>query len=239
MRPYLLDQYLLNKVEYRQVLTDNRGAYLTNKIGIKRRLNEIKENSFEWKPLSYVRHNTFLDGYWQSYKYFEEYDGEIRSQYALKTKLANGLEDYLNIIDNFSTCAIHIRRGDYLGKKNTHGLCTKSYYLDAINYMSSNIDVEKYIIFTDDEAWVKNDFMPQLKIKVILVDRSESINDAHYLTLMSSCQHQVIANSTFSWWAAYLNKNKSKAIIAPKRWFANEAMEIQTSFLIPPGWIRL
>ena len=101
--------------------------------------------------------------------------------------------------------------------------------------MTQKITNPHFFIFSDDQKWVKDNF--KIKYPIAFIDHNASKKDYEDLRLMSLCKHNIIANSSFSWWGAWLNSNPKKIVIAPKEWFADPS--IDTSDLIPPGWIRL
>lgn len=149
----------------------------------------------EYKPLNKID-NQVLIGYFQSEKYFNHYSSEIKELFQLsKVDTPKG------------SVALHIRRGDYLNNSHIHPILTADYYYKALEIIG---DYERVYIFTD------SDIPEGLKIKnSILVEKA---SDYDHLCFMASCDHNIIANSTFSWWAAYLNKNDN-TVIAPKLWF--------------------
>lgn len=180
---------------------------------------------------------TYLNGYWQSHLYFESYIIQIR--HDLKVKLMPNVDDskYLPKIDQFNSVSIHFRRGDYVNQKAAsavHGACSMDYYKTAIEYVKSKIDNPNFFVFSDDIEWVKNNFVKDDSFNYIL--RSKTDSEVHDLMLMSRCKHHIIANSSFSWWAAMLNADENKIVVAPKRWFANSK---PTPTLIPESWVRI
>lgn len=200
------------------------------------------DNEFCYKDLRFPKDkNTILFGYFQSHKYFEKHPIIIEQLMKIENNL---FSNYLNQYLNTNTCSIHIRRGDYvfLNKNhplNPHPLVKLDYYNKAIEL----INADKYIIFSDDIVWCKEVFKGN---EFIFYDHNENKkNNLQYdlfeLQVMSSLNHNIIANSSYSWWAAYLNKNIDKKIIAPKIWFS-EAFSNQMSkhnilnSLIPSDW---
>lgn len=202
----------------------------------------IKEKSFQFDSSIWdifdTRGNIYLDGYWQSEKYFIDIKDLILSEISLK----NPGQEMLEIdkkIKAENSIALHIRRGDYISDKKTyhfHGTCDNKYYEKAIDYILSTklIPNPSLYIFSDDIEWVKINFKNRLPIEFVSGDK---IKDTEELILMSHCKHNIIANSTFSWWGAWLNTNREKTVIAPQKWFNNE--KVNTSDLIPEKWIRI
>ena len=182
----------------------------------------------------------YLKGYFQSYQYFNGYESLIKKVFSFPL---DGL-DYINSellsdIKSMKTISIHVRRGDYVQDKSTqqfHGNCSLEYYFDAISLLVSKNKDSKLIFFSDDSEWVKEQFQ-NLQYQKIFIDHNKNKNCWKDMFLMSSCNHNIIANSSFSWWAAWLNENPHKTVIAPKNWFV--ATEKNTNYLIPTEWIRL
>ncbi len=182
----------------------------------------------------------YIKGYFQSYKYFENQEMLIREIFSFPIEYLDGRnKSLLSKLQSEITISVHIRRGDYVNNKKTqqfHGNCSLEYYTNAISLLASKNKVFTLIFFSDDSQWVKEQF-ETLPYSKIFVDYNTNENSWIDMFLMSSCSHNIIANSSFSWWAAWLNMNKQKTIIAPKKWFADS--ERNTNDLIPPQWIRL
>lgn len=171
---------------------------------------------------SYVKKgNYLLDGYWQSSNYFVTCEKRIREDFIFR-KLDNFFAlKILQEIDNSSSISVHFRRGDYIINKCYTkiygGICTEKYYNEAITYISKHVTKPKYFIFTDDAEWAMNSTIVKYlenSIVVSTIGRPEWQD----MFLMSRCKHNIIANSSYSWWAAWLNSNPNKITIAPSRW---------------------
>lgn len=175
------------------------------------------EPYFHYTPIPY-RSNINLNGYYQSSKYFDDNQDIIRSI------LASTLET--NTKHNHTS--IHVRRGDYLHLTREYAQLKMDYYQRAMDIVKSKY----YIIFSDDITWCKNNFHGD---NVIF---SEGLSPAEDLFLQSSCEHNIICNSSFSWWAGWLNKNSSKMVIAPTQWFG-PALPHNTKDLLPQEWIKI
>ncbi|MEI6553564.1 MAG: alpha-1,2-fucosyltransferase, partial [bacterium] len=136
-----------------------------------------------------------------------------------------------------NSISIHIRRGDYISNQeanNFHGSCSIDYYTEAINIIKGKVSNPIFFVFSDDIAWVKEN----LKSDIVATWVSEyNLDNTEDLLLMSFCKHQIIANSSFSWWGAYLNRNINKIVIAPKKWIANKGYN--TDEITPSSWIKL
>ena len=132
-----------------------------------------------------------------------------------------------------NSVAIHIRRGDFV-KNASHGICDINYYQNAIEIIKNKIPAPTLFVFSDDLPWVQQNLKTELPI--VYVSQLE-LDETEELMLMSQCQHQIIANSTFSWWGAWLNQNPEKIIIAPKKW--NNRYQKHYKYLVPEEWITL
>lgn len=184
----------------------------------------------------------YLEGYFQSYRYFEGYEGFVKNLFSFsKSNLDQKNKELLNIIKNAETVAVHIRRGDYVKDQHTqqfHGNCSKEYYVEAINKLEQKCKGVTYLFFSDDIEWVKENFSDVLVNKVF-VDENKGTDSWKDMFLMSSCSHNIIANSSFSWWAAWLNAFSEKIVIAPRKWFLNLEANQNTNDLIPESWLRI
>ncbi|MDW8801297.1 alpha-1,2-fucosyltransferase [Clostridium sp. A1-XYC3] len=198
----------------------------------------ISEKYFHFnKEILNLQGDAYLQGYWQSEKYFKDIEEVIRQELTLKNKSSLPNVEMATKIQNCNSISLHIRRGDYLWVPNSiiKELYSLEYYHNAANIVASSIDEPQFFIFSDDMEWVKQNL--KLKYKMTFVDINDNDKNYEDLNLMSLCKHHIIANSTFSWWGAWLGKNNSKIVIAPRNWFNNKDMN--TSDLIPESWIRI
>ena len=190
---------------------------------------------FQFDPNIFkTSNNVYLSGYWQSYLYFEKINDIIRKEFSFKEQCILGIDSTLSIINNSESVSIHIRRGDYVTNKEAVdllGCLPLSYYDNAIKLIEKRTNEPRYFIFSDDIEWVK------LNMQIENSSIIETNNELHDLALMAHCKHNIIANSSFSWWAAWLNSNNNKTVIAPKNWFTD--VNINTNDLFPNTWIRL
>lgn len=197
-----------------------------------------KEKYFYYQEELIEQKNKYFEGYWQSEKYFKAYREELLKQFTLKNGLHRTSNGYLEKINATNAVSLHIRRGDYVNNPDTnsvHGTCSLEYYLKAIQIIDEKVNSPYYFIFSDDLNWVKKHFS-RINSK-IFIELSPDVPDHDEMILMSQCKCNIIANSSFSWWGAWLNQNPDKIIIAPKRWF-NDAI-IDTKDRIPEEWIQL
>ncbi|SMD10837.1 alpha-1,2-fucosyltransferase [Sporomusa malonica] len=204
---------------------------------LKDRLQVINERQFNFDPnIIALRDNVILSGgYWQSEKYFLDFASVIREE--LTPKRHNLSAESLNVamdMKNYTSIAIHVRRGDYELLKG-HGVLPMDYYEQASSYLAAKGPSARFYLFSDDIEWCKREFTAFPNAH--LVEHTREKGSHEDLWLMSQCQHNVIANSTYSWWGAWLNDNPQKIIIAPERWFAG--LHLNTQDLIPNDWIKL
>ncbi len=177
--------------------------------------NLYKEPHFYYNDILF-KGNTFLHGYFQSEKYFKDAENLIKFHFEpsrsveikMKSKYANAYK--------LNTCSIHVRRGDYVGN-DIHDVCDMNYYRSAIELVKAKAKIDNFLVFSDDIDWCKENFK-FANCKFIFVEGNDDIED---LFAMSFCDHNIICNSSFSWWAAYLNKNRMKIVISPSKWFNN------------------
>jgi hypothetical protein len=190
------------------------------------------------KSIFDLRHSAYLDGYWQSEKYFRDYREELLDLFSLKNGFTHLSRAYLQDIEQCASVALHIRRGDYVTDPITrsyHGRCDPEYYANAAAVIQQHLSNPHFFIFSDDLHWAKANlgFLDQFTF----VESEDQAFACEEMILMSRCRHNIIANSSFSWWAAWLNKNPRKMIITPKQWFTDSSVD--TSDLLPGSWIQL
>ena len=185
-----------------------------------------------------IKKSIYLSGYWQSERYFADNSEVIREEFTFKGLMSQRNLEIANRIQSTNSVSLHIRRGDYVNNRNAHafhGLCTLEYYDKAINYISSRLGFAHYYIFSDDIDWAKKYMrIPRPHTFIGHNYGAESYND---MRLMSICKHHIIANSSFSWWGAWLNPSNDKIVVAPRRWFKSD--KHCTTDLYCPGWIVL
>ena len=184
------------------------------------------------KRILKIKGNKYLDGYWQSESYFIDIRSQILEEFTLKNIGGDNISDLVKDITNNVSVSLHIRRGDYVSNYSHYYYTqTPEYYYKAITLIKDKYPKIKAFIFSDDIEWAKETI--KLDIEVFFVKPNTSYEDIY---LMSLCQHNIIANSSFSWWGAWLNQNLNKICIAPKNWYKDP--KIKTD-LIPKSWITL
>ena len=204
---------------------------------IKRLLHNPQIIIDNWNPIGFFEKKSsyiYLDGYWQSEDYFKSYEQEIKKLFQFPT-IDDIRKDLVTEIRAFNSVSIHFRRGDYANNSHVkafHGLLEFDYYQRAMNHINSVVINPKYYIFSDDPEWVKMHF--ENEIDFTIIDTESGIKDMY---LMSLCKHNIIANSSFSWCAAWLNTNPGKIVVVPKKWF--NANDLNYEHVIPENWQKL
>lgn len=186
-------------------------------------LINFREGGFNFSPIP-DKSSLFLQGYFQSAKYFNNYRKEILELfYEYYSEVSDYINKIFNQIPNEITVSIHVRRTDYIRLAHTHPTQTIEYYRKAINHIQQTYPDIYLMIFSDDIEWCKNqELFKNFPKKHFMESHSNNseINTVIDLYCMARCNHNIIANSSFSWWGSYLNNNENKIIIAPKQWFA-------------------
>lgn len=183
-------------------------------------------DNFEYNEFIYDQnYHYYLNGFWQSEKYFLDISDIIKKELLPN----NDFFKKLKIDTNENNVSLHIRRTDYITSNGFHPVQTIEYYNNALEYIG---DYEKLLIFSDDIEWCKNNLSFN---KMLFIENSDNVED---IWLMSLCKHNIIANSSFSWWGAWLNENPNKKVIAPKNWFGTQS-NLNTDNIIPNNWIKI
>lgn len=228
---------LANTLETKVFKRANKYQKTLNKLGLNYRYVVEKERYFN-KSLLKLRGNIYLNGYWQSEKYFKDIGDMIRQDLTLKPLLRGKNKTIAKRMDECDSIGLHVRRGDYVSDPKTSKIlvtCQPKYYYRAVKYITKKVRKPVFFIFSDEIGWAKKNL--KFSYPTIYIDNNGSDKDYEDLRLMTICKHNIISNSTFSWWAAWLNTNKDKIVIAPKNWF--EDVSINTKDLIPKSWTRI
>ena len=201
------------------------------KAGLVKRKSYFKEKRSSYFDVSIFKNKfIYLEGYWQNQLYF----AKIRDLLMRELSPINPMNDvactYLECIKNSNSVSLHIRRGDYLNLKNI-GILDVEYYVTAVEHIRKNVENPIFYIFSDDLKWCKNSlgFIGDC----IYVDFTQT--EIEDLELMAFCRHNIIANSSFSWWGAWLNQHPNKTVIAPKGWLLNDP---DSSKVILSDWVK-
>lgn len=196
----------------------------------------VEDGRRKWLPEVFETKNCTFVGYWQSEKYFQDIKEILLEDFTFKVTCAGVKKLQEEFLGNKSYVSVHIRRGDYLNYKQMWGnLSENGYYQKAILYMKNRIPNARFVFFSDDIEWVKVNYRYDNAIYIgkEMFDYYEFWYD---MFLMSCCAHNIIANSSFSWWGAWLNQNESKTVIAPEMWFFDGKPHKD---ICPVSWIRL
>jgi hypothetical protein len=221
-----------------QCSTRIRQFLLRPSMAVFRRKEFVVEPSFQyWPGIKDIPANSYLSGYWQSEKYFLDFATQIREDFTFKQPLNSLNAELAKTIAQINAVSLHVRRGDYANNPlttATHGLCSLEYYRSAIKYISKKIQHPHFMVFSDDIEWVKNNL--QIDFPHQYVDHNHGAESYNDMRIMSMCKHHIIANSSFSWWGAWLDPRADKIVVAPAGWFAHET---NTQDLIPQSWVRM
>jgi hypothetical protein len=247
-RHFSLDAYKIsgkvaNENELASMLSRDFRATLPYKIsrrlGIDKRLRPLGESA---KGLNSIvlraRNNTYLVGWWQNEGYFQDIKDILLKEFVPKknSSYSRSILEQMGVRD---AVAIHVRRGDYVTNKHAnkeHGLTPLDYYKAAMKIIEESVKAPRYYVFSDDIDWCKKNL--PLGKDAVFVDKNGEARPHEDIYLMQNCKHNIIANSSFSWWGAWLNNNPDKIVIAPKVWFQNKATDADTE-IVPPSWMRL
>jgi len=208
----------------KRFLTRKTFYYEKTKFQFENRINLINDNSL-------------IFGYFQTEKYFLSIREELLKIFTLKEVIVNENRLILNDINKNNSVSIHIRRGDYL-KLSYQELDIQNYYSKAIEIIREKVKNAVFYIFSDDQLWVEENFK-QFDIEKVVIKNNIGKKSFMDLFLMSQCKYNICANSTFSWWGAWLNTYPDKIVIAPKKWFKEGEFEKCTYDLIPVDWLQI
>jgi hypothetical protein len=181
----------------------------------------------------------YIDGYWQSEDFFLDKAAQIREDFQFVNEASFDNKEILTKIRDCNAISIHVRRGDFLSEQfiGVHGVCSLSYYQEAMTLMAKKVSDPVFFVFSDDIDWASKNLDNQFK--TFFVNANDEATAYEDLRLMASCQHHILANSSFSWWGAWLNKDLNKITIAPKIWFADQELNQASKSITPTSWIRI
>lgn len=221
--------------EFRKYDTKNLYNHIMRKLFYEKKYLMYEERGLSYKPEIFSLDNICLKGYWQSEKYFQGIEELIRKDFSFPPFQDEKNLQILETIRESTSVAVHVRRGDYLSPqyKNSFGsVCDEAYYRKAIAYMKNRLGDVKLFFFSNDVEWCRDKFSSE---NAVFVEGNAGNDSYRDMQLMSECQHQIIANSSFSWWAAWLNKNKEKIVAAPSVWIKGENVQD----ILCEGWERI
>ena len=206
-----------------------------NKLGI----THIRENQYHFDPKILTMHDTvYLDGYWQSERYFSNITDIIRAEFTVKFPQTGKNMELAQQITSCESVSLHVRRGDYVTDEKTktiHGTCDLDYYARCIERLSEKVHRPCFFIFSDDPEWTERNL--KIPHPVTFIAHNGPKKNYEDLRLMSQCRHHIIANSSFSWWGAWLGQHQDTIVYAPKRWFNSPSFHTQD--LVPEAWARI
>ena len=230
--------------EVRQFIPDlwNSKEYIKQLYKLKRLFNGkslyLEKSKFTYnKDIELVKDNTFLYGYFQTERYFENHRNELLQDFMLKDQIDKINSSLINQLKSENSVSIHIRRGDYINSP-FEILDIQDYYKKAIELIQERVETPSFYIFTNDYLWTEENFS-SFDIKKTIVKFNKNNQSYLDMILMSNCKHNICANSSFSWWGAWLNTNPEKIVIAPEKWFKNSNYIESTYDLIPSEWIKI
>ncbi len=179
----------------------------------------------------------YLSGYFQSEKFFKDSRSCLVKDFLPLKNMTEGNQRLLAQIEASQSVCLHVRRGDYITDKKTlsiHGVCSQLYYQKAIDYFKQRLRLPTFFIFSNDITWVRENL--NLGKDIVVVEGNQA-HPEYDLVLMSRCKHHIIANSSFSWWGAWLSEHPEQAVVWPCPWV--ESAQIKTQDLIPDHWLAM
>jgi len=198
----------------------------------------VKEPHFHYSPeVVDVPSGGYFAGYWQSERHFTDLASLIRLDFTPKQPLSGINLDIARMIASRNAVSLHVRRGDYVSDRTVnvlHGVCSNDYYRNALTHIVERVEKPEFFVFTDDPDWVRGNLKLGFPTYLVTHNANAPVED---LRLMSLCRHHVIANSSFSWWGAWLADRAGQIVCAPKRWFGSYPHD--TRDLVPERWVRL
>ncbi|MEI8390338.1 MAG: alpha-1,2-fucosyltransferase [bacterium] len=255
LKYFNIDDKLATIDDIRKVKYNNPNIF--NKIKYKLRNKELPGKAYKISPHCFhedpdnnnlieyfdnlkIKKQAYISGFFQSQKYFIEIADIIKQNLILKDSAAGANLEMLNRIKSSNSISLHIRRTDYLNKETLYlwgNICTDEYYKNAIKYISQKVDNPTFFVFSDDIEYCKNNINPGFE--TVFVDINNDITAHEDMRLMSNCKHNIIANSTFSWWGTWLNSNPNKIVVSPPIWF-NDGQEYHKKIgILCDDWIKI
>jgi hypothetical protein len=243
-RPYCLHHFNIaeefaTQEEIRRLRVDRVRRVLARFLGIAHVGTHFEECHFHYDPrVSQISSKVYLSGYWQSEKYFADVADVVRAEFTVKTPATPENAATQSLIESCNSVCIHVRRGDYVANwraRQTHGVCSVDYYRLAVSEMVSRLGDAHFFVFSDDPRWTRDNisFPP----RSTFVNHNGADRGHEDLRLMAKCRHHIIANSTFSWWGAWLGTAPGQIVMAPRRWFVTNSTSARD--VCPAHWLRL
>ena len=180
----------------------------------------------------------YMEGYWQTEKYFLSIADQLRSKDFIPVAAISSMNaELLRKIGRTSSVSMHVRRGDYVTNAETnkyHGICSVDYYQHSAKMIVEKTGADHFYVFSDDPEWVKANIV--LPYSTTYISHNIARESYWDIVLMQHCKHHIIANSSFSWWGAWLNSSKEKIVVAPEKWFTDPSAV--SNQMISEGWIK-
>lgn len=200
----------------------------------------VSENGLPFQEsILEIKGSVYLDGYWGSENYFVAITDLLMAEFAVKSPLEGKNKETARLISTANSVSLHVRRGDYVsdpGAAKVLGTCPLDYYAKAVELICSKVSDPHFFVFSDDPAWVRENIRIA-RHAVTYVTHNDGEHEYEDLRLMALCRHNITANSSFSWWGAWLNRNPDKLVLAPAKWFADPSLD--SASVTPAAWIRM
>lgn len=247
-KEYKLQDYMLNRFNIIENIIDPANIKFHSKWPLIKDLLKMKPNEFYHYKEKYKfqydervlsqEGNVYLDGSWQSERYFVKIRDTILKDLTVKTPPSSRNLELLQEIQKKNSVAIHIRRQDYVNNPKTlefHGSCSIEYYKKCIAMMCERVPDPTFFIFSDDPAWAEQNI--KTGHSSVYINNNGKENGQEDLRLLSNCSHFIIANSSFSWWGAWLSTNRDKIVLVPKPWIRSKELTVKD--MIPSSWVEV
>ncbi len=236
------DDKVLRRVRSRRLYKRMRAilpCILLNSFGEKKHFVHFVEKGPQFdKSVLDLPDNVLLEGYYVSYKYFDHCSDIIKKEFSFRNSPDNYNQEMIKKITSVDSVSIHVRRGDYVTNKvvaEKFGPCTLDYYKSAVAYVADKIKSPHFFVFSDDPEWVNDHFKLDYPVDYL----THNVGNKNYedLRLMSLCNHNIVANSCFSWWGAWLNQNSNKTVVCPEPAF--DILDIRDEDFYPENWVKI
>lgn len=233
-RTFELENYTINAIITPSAFFD----HLKYKLITTKTKSIFSEKSVRYDlKLAAQPRGAYLLGHWQSEKYFRKFSSIIKKDLTYKYKLNPYYQFLLKKINNSNSVFLHVRRGDYISNSTynqVHGICSNDYYTNGLKLIEKIVKNPHIFIFSDDIKWAKSNLHTNLQTTFV---NPKQENACHELEIMRACKHSIIANSSFSWWGAWLDEYGGKIIIAPNKWFNSSTHD--ATDIVPDRWVKI
>lgn len=241
---YKLHNYSLNHFNVQENFATSKEinrlktSKVMKKLGLIKPSHIIEKDQVFSEEILQLRGDFYLESYWQTEKYFQDIEEIIKHDFQVKTELSGQNKESANQIATVDAVSVHVRRGDYVANPETlkiHGLCGQEYYARAVSEIVEKVSKPNFFVFSDDPAWAKDNLI--FNYPTFYLDHNQADKNYEDLRLMNLCKHNIIANSSFSWWGAWLNNNPVKIVVAPAKWYSDPTKNIQN--IVPESWLKI